>query len=416
MAGLKPGFGRLATLGDVFDILHAHLPSLGTETVSLDHALHRVLAADVVAGIDVPHFAKVSMDGYAVRAEDTYGAGDETPKALRVIGSAVPGWIPDRSVEPGTCVEIATGAPLPGGADAVVMVEYTEPGDRPDVVQVRRGVAPRDNVIDSASDIAAGTVVLRARTLLEPRHLGVLAAIGAAQVRVVRRPRVALFSTGPELVESGGRLEAGRIFDINNHTLRAALLAAGCEATVLGIVPDDAADLDAAIERGLREADAVMLSGGSSLGGGDLVGDAFRRAGTLLLHGIAVKPGKPVVLGIGRGPDLETGTEVEKMMIGLPGNPMSALSDFYIFVQPFLRRALGLQSRPSFVGAALARKHASTVGRYEFLPVRLDGDEAVPITKGSSSISAMATADGFVEIDENVEVVERGERVRVRLF
>ncbi|MGH9199586.1 MAG: molybdopterin-binding protein, partial [Acidimicrobiia bacterium] len=217
------------------------------------------------------------------------------------------------------------------------------------------------------------------------------------------------------IIETGGSLKPGRIFDINTHTLRGALIADGYEVLELGIVPDEIDALDKAIATGLGDGDLVLLSGGSSLGGGDLVGDALERAGKLLIHGVAVKPGKPVVLGVARAPSAD-GQETEKVMIGLPGYPMSALSDYYIFVQPYLRRAMGMTSNPAFVDATLARKHPSTVGRYEFLPVRLEGDDAHPITKGSSAISAMADADGFVEIDEATEVVEKGQRVRVRLF
>lgn len=415
MSSLKPGFGRLATIGEVFDILNSHIPNLGLERVGLDESARRVLASDVVADIDVPHFVKAAMDGYAVVAADTFGATDGSPKQLKVVDSVMPGRHAAVEVKPGSCVEIGTGAPLPEGADSVVMVEYTETTD-PGVVFVRKGVAPRENLIEIGSDLASGSAILKRGTRLEPRHLGALAAIGHFEVEVYRRPKVALFSTGPEIIEAGGDLEPGRIFDVNTHTLRAALVADGCEVLDLGIVPDEPEALDRALAKGLNEADVVLLSGGSSLGGGDLVDDAFARAGELLLHGVAVKPGKPVVLGTAKGRGLDGGEEVEKILIGLPGYPTSALSDYYIFVQPFLLRSMEATTRPSFIEATLARKHPSTVGRYEFLPVRLEGSEAIPLTKGSSAISPLAEADGFVEIDENVEVVERGERVRVRLF
>lgn len=414
--GLKPGFGRLATLGEMFDILYSHLPKLSTETIPLTEALHRVVAADVIAEIDVPHFPKAAMDGYAVRASDTFGATDAVPKVLEVIGSVAPSQMAERPVEEGMCIEIGTGAPLPNGADAVVMVEYTEPGDDESKVRIRKGVAPRENIVEVGSDLSASSTVVRKGTLLEPRHLGVLAAAGVFNAEVFLKPKVALFSTGPEIIEAGGSLEPGRIFDINTHTLRGALVADGCEVIELGIVPDETEALDDALVKGLSEGDLVLLSGGSSLGGGDLVGDALQRAGKLLIHGVAVKPGKPVVLGVARVPNGDGREDIEKVMIGLPGYPMSALSDYYIFVQPYLRRAMGMTSNPAFVDATLARKHPSTVGRYEFLPVRLEGDDAHPVTKGSSAISAMADADGFVEIDEATEVVEKGQRVRVRLF
>lgn len=412
---LKGGFGRLGTLGEAFDILFSHLPSPGTEMVELADCLGRVLARDAVAAVDVPHFTRAAMDGYAVRAEDTFGASDASTPVLEIVGTVLPGQIPDVAVTEGRCIEIGTGAALPEGCDAVVMVEYTEPvGDGK--VQVRKGVAPRENLVEVGSDVASGTTVLEKGCLLEPRHLGVLAAVGLSKIEVFRRLRAALYSTGPELISSGGSLEAGRVFDINYHTLKAALISDACEVVEGGIIDDSPEALDVAIGRALGEADFLLLSGGSSLGGGDLVDAAFERAGRMLLHGVAVKPGKPLVLGVAPGASLDGSDQVDKLLIGLPGYPMSALSDYYIFVQGFLRRALGVERRPAFTDAVLSRKHPSTVGRYEFLPVRLEGDRAIPLTKGSSAISTLADADGFVEIDENTEVVDEGGRVRVRLF
>lgn len=409
---LKAGFGRLATMGEAFEILYSNLPRVGNESIDIKDALHRVLAVDVSSKIDVPHFAKAAMDGYAVAASETFGATDSKPLVLEVIGLVMPGEVAVRPVGAGECIEIGTGAPLPDGTDAVVMVEYTEAGD--EGAGIRKPVAPRENVIEVGSDFASGATVLRKGILIEPRHLGVLAAAGISNVEVLARPRVALFSTGPEIIEDGGTLEAGRIFDINTHTLRGALIADGCEVLDLGIVPDESAALEYALRRGLKEADLVLLSGGSSLGGGDLVGESIEKIGRLVLHGVAVKPGKPLVIGLAGGASEEG--DKEKLLIGLPGYPMSALSDYYIFVQALLRRLMGISFPERFIEAALGRKHPSTVGRYEFLPVRLEGEVAMPITKGSSAISALADADGFIEIDENTEVLEQGERVKVRLF
>ncbi|MGH2810425.1 MAG: molybdopterin-binding protein, partial [Actinomycetota bacterium] len=212
-------------------------------------------------------------------------------------------------------------------------------------------------------------------------------------------------------VASGEDLSPGRIYDINGHTLAAALVADGCETIDLGLVPDDLEALLDAARRGVEEADLLLLSGGSSLGGGDLVVETFEKLGKLLLHGVAVKPGKPLVLA--------TATDSEgraKMMIGLPGYPMSALSDYLIFVRPYLRKAAGAAALSRWTDATLARKHFSVVGRYEFLPVGLEDNLAHPLTGGSSSISALARADGFVEVDENTEVLEEGSRVRVQLL
>lgn len=408
MSVLKPGFGRLATLAEAFEILEARLPKVGSETVALASALHRVSASDVSATLDVPHFRKAAMDGYAVFASDTFGATDAQPKRLDVLESVMPGTLPTAEVGAGGCVEIGTGAAIPSGADAVVMVEHTESHDGS--VDIRKPVAPGENIIEVGSDVRQGDTIVSAGTVLEPRHLGVLAAVGNEHVEVRSKPVAALFSTGPEIVEPSDTPGPGQIFDINRTTLGAALRADGCEVVDLGIVPDDRAVLRAALEQAMTRGDFVLLSGGSSLGGGDLVTEVFSEVGNLHLHGVAVKPGKPLVVG-----SAASGDRIVPL-IGLPGYPMSALSDYYIFVRWMIHRCLGVAARHAAAEAVLGRKHPSTVGRYEFLPVTLSEGVATPVAKGSSAISALASADGFIEIDENTEVVEKGEPVKVHLF
>lgn len=413
--GLKPGFGRLATLGEALDVLMAHPLALTSEEVGLSLALHRVLADDVVAPIDVPHFAKAAMDGYAVRAEDTFGASDASPRELSVEGALTPGQDASSPIRAGCCSEISTGAPMPPGADAVVMVEYTEPA-APGVVRIRKGVGPGDHVIKPASDIRKGDRVSTAGTLIRPPQIGVFAALGLRSVQVVARPRVGIFSTGSELLDLGEELGPGQIYDINVHTLSAALADEGCDVVALPTVPDQLEPLSAAIRDALGRTDVVLLSGGSSLGGSDFVVEAFEANGRVLIHGVAVKPGKPLVIGVALVPGRDGKTPVEKLMLGLPGYPMSALSDLYVFVQPWLRRGRREKDQGRFTHAILGRKHASVLGRYEFLPVTLDEGLALPVTKGSSSISALASADGFIEVHENTEVLEKGAPVTVRLF
>ena len=410
MGRLKPGFGRLASLQEALGILDDHPLELSGERVPLDQCPGRVLASAVTSGVDVPHFAKAAMDGYAVIASDTFPIAGQGPLSLKIRGALSPGQIASSPVGAGTCIEIGTGAPMPEGADSVVMVENTEP-DGETAVWIRKPVAPGDNVIRRASDIRAGSVVLEKGAVVGPSQLGVLAAVGATGAEVCRRPRVAHFSTGAELLAPGEELAPGRIYDINGHTLAAALAADGCEVVNLGVVHDNLEALLEAVRRGVEEADLLLLSGGSSLGGGDLVVEAFEKLGKLLLHGVAVKPGKPLVLATASDSRGRT-----KMMVGLPGYPMSALSDYLIFVRPYLRKASGAAALSRWTEASLARKHFSVVGRYEFLPVRLDEQTAHPLTGGSSSISALARADGFVEVDENTEVLEEGSRVRVQLL
>jgi len=412
---LKPGFGRLASLDEAFSVLFDHVPVLAVEEVELGSALNRVLANDVVSEIDVPQFRKSAMDGYAVEATQTFGASDKNPKCLSIVEAINPGRPGTAHLGQGACAEIGTGAVLPEGADSVVMVEYTEPeGD--DMVRVRRAVAPGENVIQAASDVESGTTVLKAKTFLGPRHLGILAAIGATSVQVVARPRVALFSSGGELVWPGTPLAAGQVYDINSYTLRAALGDDGCEVVDLGIIPDDIDALKAALRKGLDEADIVVGSGGSSLGSGDLMVEAFGAEGRIAIHGVAVKPGKPLVVAIAERSGSGASPDTEKLMIGLPGYPVSALCDYYLFIQAVLYKAMGIEAKKNLADAVLARKYPSSLGRYEFLPVALQAGQALPLTGGSSAISTLSRADGFVEINENTEVVEAGARVVVRLF
>lgn len=408
---MKPGFGRLASFAEARAVLDSLSLEPKSEPVPIDSLLGRVLAEDVVSSIDVPHFRKASMDGYAVMSEDTLGASDGSVKTFRIAGNVDMGRAPQIEVGPGSCAEIGTGAPLPPGADAVVMVEVTEPAGSGEVA-IRKPVHPGENVIEVGSDIRAGSVVLKSGTVLEPRHIGVIAAIGAGEASVFTRPKVALISTGPELTPVGGTIAAGRIFDINTHTLKQACKADGCSVIEMPIAADDRATLKEAVVEATRVADVVLVSGGSSLGGGDLVGETFAAIGEVLIQGVAVKPGKPLIIAkvVARASD------PRMVLIGLPGYPMSALSDYYIFLSPFLRRAGGLPATTRTVSATLARKHPSTVGRYEFLPVTLDGTEAHPLTKSSSAITPLAQADGFIEIEENTEVLEMGATVTVRLF
>ena len=384
-------------------------PQLETEQIPLDRCLGRVLAADVSSPIDVPSFAKSSMDGYAVVSSEVAGASQSSPVVLTVVGVLSPGTVTDRPAGPGKCFEIGTGAAIPPGADCVVMVERTSRSG--EAVSVFAGVKAGDNVVPSASDVERGDVVLKKGTHMGPRHIGVLAAVGQAYVSVAKRPVVALASCGPELVSVGDQLGPGMIYDINSSALKAALAEDGCSVVDLGVTGDDIDELNRAILAGAKQADMVIVSGGSSLGSSDLVTEVLTRSGRLLLHGVAVKPGKPLVIG-----------EVEgKLFVGLPGNPLSALSSYYLFIQPVVRKALG--TRPPGnrkVEAILAEDLSSVPDRFEFLPVRLeeglDTVKAYPSRKGSSAISEMASSDGYVEIPTAIVALPRGMQVEVHLY
>jgi molybdopterin molybdotransferase len=373
------------------------------ERVPLAAAAGRVLAAAPAAPADVPPFDRAAMDGYAVRAEDTFGAGREAPRTLRCVETVYTGQTPRRAIDARECTEIATGAPMPPGADAVVMVEETD--RRGDDVHVFTPVYPRQNVGRRGADIAAGQTVLQRGDLLTPARVGALAACGTTDVDVFARPRVAILSTGNEIVEPGRPLEPAQIYDINRFTLSAIVKAHGGEAVPLPSPADSIDELLAAIDRAL-EYDVLVFSGGSSVGERDLVLDAMARRGEIVFHGIAVKPGKPTAFGRVEG----------KPVIGMPGYPTSCLSNGYILVVPMLRRIARLpEYRPATTRVPLARRVVST-GRHQFYTVRIENGAAVPAFKASGDITSMALADGYIEIPAHVDLVEAGQLVDVFLF
>jgi putative molybdopterin biosynthesis protein len=387
--------------------------TLGGELVPLAEALGRVLADDVVAGVDVPAFDRSNVDGYALRAEETYGASEEAPRRLRVNPEEiVTGVVPRLPVGPGTASAIATGGLLPRGADAVLMVEHARIDG--EALAVARPVAPGANVSFAGTDMARGELVLRRGTRLSARETGVLAAVGLGVVAVVRRPRVAVVSTGDEIIPPGAPPRPAAVYDANATLLADAVREAGGEPVPLGVVGDDEHALDEALARGLRSADVVLLSGGTSKGGGDLSYRVLaRRSPGIVVHGVALKPGKPVCLGaVGATP-----------VAVLPGFPTSAIFTFHEFVAPVVRRLAGLgpEARDT-VAARMAQRFNSERGRTEYLLVNLvgspgsEGWTAYPMGKGSGSVTTFSRADGFVTIPRHQEYVEAGEPVCVTLL
>ncbi len=387
-------------------MLEAIEPVSRTERVELDTADGRVVAREVVAVGDVPPFDRAAMDGYAVRAEDTFGASREAPRRLRVLEKVLTGGLPSTRVGTGESVEIATGAPLPDGADAVVMGEETAPGDAADEVEVFTPVYPGQNVGRRGADIKADQVVARVGDVLNPARLGALAATGLAGVDVFARPRVAILSTGNEIVDPGQPLAPGQIYDINRFTLAAVVRRHGGVAVVHRPVPDAPSALSAALDRCVQE-DLVVFSGGSSVGEHDLILDVIRARGDVLFHGIAVKPGKPTLVGRVGG----------TLVIGMPGYPTSCLSNAYLLLVPVLRRLAHLPPyRPRTVQLPLAQRIVSTTGRHQFYTVRVVDGQAVPAFKQSGDITSMSLADGYIEIPAQTDIVEKGELVEVKLL
>jgi putative molybdopterin biosynthesis protein len=381
--------------------------ALEAERVPLAAALGRVLAADVIAEVDVPAFDRSNVDGFAVRAEETFGAAEETPKQFRLNSEAVAtGVVPKVEVQAGTATPIATGGMLPRGADAVVMVEASRLDG--EAVLVRRPLAPGSGVSFAGTDMARGELVLRRGSRLSARETGILAAIGCGEVAVVRRPRVAIVSTGDELIAPGAPMRPASVYDANATLLADAVRELHAEPVMLGIVGDDERALTEVLDRGLAH-DLVLLSGGTSKGAGDL---SYRvlaaRAPGLVVHGVALKPGKPVCLGA-------VGT---KPVAILPGFPTSAIFTFHEFVAPLIQCLSGLGPEPrDTVAATLPVRFNSERGRTEYLLVNLvpgaHGLTAYPMGKGSGSVTTFSRADGFLVIPRQQEYVEAGETVDV---
>ncbi len=386
---------------------------VGKEQVSISGAHDRVLAQDVVAPMDIPPFSRSKVDGYAVKAADTFGASEDKDVSLRFCGHVAIGEHPTVNVEEGSAAEIVTGAPLPEGADAVVMVEYTN--RQGDNVLVRRPVAKNTNIMAKGSDIRKGETVLKKGRVLGSREIGALAAIGLTEVAVYKRPKVAVLSTGGEVVEPGKALPPGKIYDINAHTLSAAVLESGGEAINLGIVPDEKDKLKKALEQALASADVILTSGGVSVGPKDFtpqVVDSLGKPG-VIISGVAMKPGKPLTIAVVDG----------KPVFSLPGNPTSSLFMFIVFVRPILVKLAGrTEEEIPKVKAVAAQKMFSARGRRTFIMVNLAYNKAgtllvSPVPTGlSGAITTMTKADGFVEISEKQQFIDAGTEIDVYLF
>ncbi|WP_336135891.1 molybdopterin biosynthesis protein [Natronomonas amylolytica] len=382
------------------------------ETVPLREARGRVLAERVDADLDVPGFDRASVDGYALRAEDTFGADEADPNRLELVGEVHAGAEPDVEVGAGECAEISTGAVLPPGADAVVMVERTDRED--DTVLVRTSLAPGDRVMFAGADVAAGERALGPGTVLTPREIGLLSALGVDQVAVRGKPTVGIISTGDELVRPGDSLnsDAGEIYDVNSYTTATAVEEAGGEAKLYPHAGDDYEAMESALREAAEECDLVLSSGSTSASAVDVIYRVVEETGELLLHGVAVKPGKPMLVGRLKG----------SAYVGLPGYPVSALTIFRTFVAPAIREAAGLPDpKTATIEGAMAVRERYSEGRLRYMPAGLvedgEGNTLVyPVDKGSGATTSLVEADGVVAVPPDVEYLDEGERVEVQLF
>ncbi len=395
---------------------HLDLAPLEPETIPLAAALGRILAQDVLAPIDVPPFDRSGVDGFAVRAADTVGASPASPRRLRLNAEVIAcGHAPVREVVTGSASAIATGGMIPRGADAVVMIEHTDLVEAPEgpSIEVRRAVGPGQFVSFAGSDIARGETVLRRGTQVTSREIGMLAACGLAQVEVVRRPRVAVLSTGDELVQPGSALRPAGVYDSNGAIIAAAVAEAGGEPVSFGAFPDEESALESAVRRALESCDMVVLSGGTSKGAGDLSHRILSRLGApgILVHGVALKPGKPLCLAVSD----------RKPIVVLPGFPTSAIFTFHTFVAPVIRAFAGLPREDErHVDAEVPVRIPSELGRQEFVLIALVAGEhglvALPTPKGSGAVTAFSQADGFLAIDALATGLDAGTNAEVTLI
>lgn len=391
---------------------HADTSVMDSETINLGDALNRVLAKDVFSTIDVPSFDRSIMDGFAVNSADIEKAEEDKPVELKVIGEAKAGYLFEGDYVKLSCVEISTGAPIPIGFDSVVMVEHTL--RKGDIASIFRPTAPGEDIMSAGSDIQEGERIYPALTLLTSRELSVLAALGNPNIEVVKKPKVAIFSSGDEIIELGDKLIPGKIYDINATSISANTLENGGIPVYLGIIKDNHDDIKSKLLETLNNYDLVIISGGTSAGIGDMVYTIMDEIGApgLLVHGIKVKPGKPTILAVCDNTPI----------IGLPGNPSSALSILNLFVIPFIRKKAGIPplSKNTLVQAKIKQRLRSVSGRHEFKPMNLikskEGWLSFPVPGGSGAITSIAMADGFVEIPEEYSFIPAESEIEISLL
>lgn len=396
-------FRKLISVEKAREIINSLQVLPGKEGIALEDANGKILAEDIVAEINVPPFARAVMDGYAVRAEDTYACSESEPAKLKVLGSIPAGSSARFTISAGEAVEIATGAPVPEGADSIVMVEYSS--EEEGTVLIYRPVTVGENIMKAGSDILKGERVLRAGRKLGTREIGVLASAGKNEVPVLKL-KVGIISTGDELVQPGEKLARGQIYDANSYTLCAGVQECEASPVLYGIVKDDEAVMRKALETAVSECALILTSGSTSSGAGDVIYRLIDEIGETLAHGINIKPGKPVVIGIIK----------DVPIIGLPGNPTSALIIFNEFVAPLLRKSLGAETELKKVENGIMGTSLRSEGRQQLLPVGLIRGRVYPADRGSGAITSLSGADGFIEIPSNTEFVEAGTPVDVTLF
>ncbi len=377
-----------------------------SEQINVGEAYSRILFEDVYSRIDFPPFNKALKDGFAILSSDSFAASEESPNTLEVIDFLEAGTTTDNKVEPGRCIEISTGAAMPEGADAVVMVEYTEKFE--DKVNLLTTAVPFQDVAKKGSDIEEGKLILKKGDFLNPGKIGVLLSQGFETIEVYKKPSVGILSSGNEITLQGEELEYGKIYDVNGGMIKNDAVSCGADARFLGVMQDDYGEVKERITESLKEVDILFCSGGTSAGLGDVLKHVMDELGEVYIHGISVQPGKPTIVGVIDG----------KIVIGLPGNPVSALMIFNAFVAEPLTKLAGIDKNfeMKVIKGRITKRIHSQVGRTQYQLVKVDGENIWPIFKDSGAIFSLSTADGFVKIPKLVELVDEGEEVKVYLF
>ncbi|MFH1787791.1 MAG: gephyrin-like molybdotransferase Glp [Candidatus Altiarchaeota archaeon] len=396
----------MITIEEARRILAENAREMVSVKVPVSESLMRVLAEDVYSPIDVPHFRKAAMDGFAVHSQDTEGACEEKPVELNVEGTVLAGEKANESLARGSCVEITTGAMMPNEADAVVMVEHTDMLEG--TVRIKKEASTGEHVIDIGSDIKKKNKVLSKGLRLAPRHIAVLSTLGLDGITVYKKPCVSVIATGDELLKPGEKLVPGKIYGVNSSALANELSLLGVQVTDLGVVGDDNALIRDSILDAASSSDVVLVSGGSSVGREDHVPDVVGEIGEILFHGVSMKPGKPVLVGVVGG----------AMVVGVPGYPVSALCVFHSLLKSMILGMMGLAGEPHVLHANLSETFQNGK-RHMILPVKLTpysgGLLAEPVFKGSSAITSLSMADGFIEVLPQGSI-SAGESVNVHLF
>ena len=373
---------------------------LQSEDNPIASSLNRILAEDLIAPINVPHYPKSQMDGFAVRSEDTFEASETSPVKLKLIENINAGSSPKYSIKKNECSYVATGAPIPEGADSVVMIENTQ--TLGEYITLTRGVIPGENIMKVGYDIKKGIQILPKNTLITPRIIGLLSGLGIQKVKVYRKPKIGIFSTGNEIIMPWDKLDYGKTYDVNSFYISSKLEKLGCDTYNLGIAKDTKEEILSKLNEA-KNCDMIILSAGASKGERDFVEEAIKSFGNLIIHGISIKPGKPTLVGL----------KNKKIIFGLPGHPTSSFVIFNVLVLPFVYKMIGIEKNLQVKKFVSGERIYSTRGRKDFLPVMIKGNEIVSVFRGSGAISSFLKAEGIAIIEENTEFVDKGEELEV---